>query len=121
MPVAKTISLPQLLGTIPAVILLAILIIAVALFVIGYMKKAKSGSWRTYSWLLQSAAIWVFFYGVVIFAFSQTDAYIRVGAGLGSAEIWQSVNAESYARLCAASAVALFAWTLMIILGRHKE
>lgn len=121
MPAAKTTSLPRLLGTVPAVILLAILVIAAALFAIGCIKKVKSGSWRTYSWLLRSAAIWAFFYGAVIFAFTQTDAYIRVGAGLGSAEIWQSVNAESYARLCAASAVALFAWTLMIILGRSKE
>ena len=121
MPEVRTVSLPQLLGTGPTIILSVVLLCAIALFTVGFIKKIKSGSWRTYSWLLRGAAVWAFLYGVVIFAFTQTDAYVRIGTGLGSTEIWQSVNAEAYSRLCAASAIALVALTLTIILGKSKE
>ena len=121
MPQVRTITLPQLLGTIPTVIFAALLLITLALFAMGYIKKKKGGSWRTSSWLLRNASAWTLIYGVLIFAFAQADAYLRIGVGVGSAEIWQSVNAEAYGRLCAASAVALFAWTLNIILGKPNE
>jgi len=120
MPVLQTHSIPQLLGPVPAVLLLGLVAAVLALFAWGLFRKIRGENSRAAGWWLRRLAAGLLLLGVVLFAFAQLAAYLQVGAEMGADDVRRAMQAEAFARLGFFSASALLAWTSDMLLGRPK-